>query len=64
MGYMAGGKNAEWVDEDFPYVFNEKAKTFMQENKENPFFLFYSFHDIHVPRAPHDDFKGKSDMAP
>lgn len=64
IGFMEGGKEAEWVDEDFPYVFNQKAKNFMRENKENPFFLFYSFHDIHVPRIPHDRFKGTSDMGP
>ena len=64
IGYMSGGKSAEWIDEDFPYVFNEKAKNFINTNKENPFFLFYSFHDIHVPRVPHNNFKGKSSMGP
>lgn len=64
IGFMGGGKDAEWIDEDFPFVFNQKAKNFMKENKEDPFFLFYSFHDIHVPRVPHDRFKGKSDMGP
>ncbi len=64
IGYMAGGKKAEWVDEDLPFVFNQKAFQFLEKNADNPFFLFYSFHDIHVPRAPHDDFKGKSEMGP
>lgn len=64
IGFMGGGKDAEWVDEDFPFVFNQKAKDFMNQNKEEPFFLFYSFHDIHVPRVPHDKFKGKSKMGP
>nr|WP_299346340.1 arylsulfatase [Allomuricauda sp.] len=64
IGYMAGGQSAEWIDEDFPYVFNKKATDFITANKENPFFLFYSFHDIHVPRIPHDNFKGKSTMGP
>ncbi|AUP80574.1 sulfatase family protein [Flavivirga eckloniae] len=64
IGYMGGGKSAEWVDEDFPYVFNKKAHDFLEKNAKNPFFLFYSFHDIHVPRLPHSDFKGKSQMGP
>ena len=64
IGYMQGGSAAEWIDEDFPYVFNQKAKTFIDNNNEHPFFLMYSFHDIHVPRLPHDDFKGKSTMGP
>tara|TARA_R110002050_G_scaffold188756_8_gene323413 strand:- start:8308 stop:9852 length:1545 start_codon:yes stop_codon:yes gene_type:complete len=64
IGYMGGGKNAEWVDEDFPYVFTGKAKKFIEDNKENPFFLYFSFHDIHVPRSPNANFKGKSSMGP
>lgn len=64
IGYMAGGKKAEWKDEEFPFVFNKHAMNFMQENKDNPFFLFYSFHDIHVPRVPNKKFQGKSTMGP
>ncbi len=62
IGYMGGGKSAEWIDEDFPYVFTKKAHSFIEKNKKNPFFLFYSFHDIHVPRLPHQNFKGSSEM--
>ena len=39
-----------------------KAEKFITENRENPFFLFFGTHDIHVPRVPHADFKGKSGM--
>jgi arylsulfatase A-like enzyme len=38
------------------------ANFFIEDNKEKPFFLFFSFHDIHVPRLPNDMFKGKSSM--
>ena len=64
IGYIGGGKLAEWIDEDFAYIFNEKALGFLDKNSKNPFFLFYSFHDIHVPRSPHNNFKGKSKMGP
>jgi len=64
IGWMKGGKSAEWVDEDFPYVLTKKANNFMAENKNQPFFLYYSFHDIHVPRLPNKNFQGKSDMGP
>lgn len=64
IGFMTGGESARWVDEDFPFVFTDKSKTFINESKDQPFFLFYSFHDIHVPRAPHDSFKGASEMGP
>ncbi|WAJ72037.1 arylsulfatase (plasmid) [Catenovulum adriaticum] len=62
IGWMKGGKSAEWKDEDFPFVFTDKAKQFIRENKEQPFMLFFPFNDIHVPRAPHDMFVGKTSM--
>ena len=62
IGHMAGGKSAEWVDEDFYQVFTNKANDFIADNKAKPFFLFFSFHDIHVPRLPNKRFQGKSSM--
>lgn len=64
IGYQTGGKSALWTDEDFPYIFTEKANSFITKNKDNPFFLFFSFHDIHVPRLPNKQFQGKSTMGP
>ena len=61
---MAGGKSAEWKDEDFPYVFTDKAIEFIQGAKDEPFMLFFPFHDIHVPRVPNEMFAGKSGMGP
>lgn len=62
MGWMKGGKSAEWLDEDFYQIFTNKANNFISQNSATPFFLFFSFHDIHVPRLPNDKFKGKSTM--
>ena len=62
IGYMAGGQSARWVDEEFPDVFTGKAIEFIRENKDRPFFLFRSYHDIHVPRLPNERFLGKSEM--
>ncbi len=64
IGYMTGGKAALWKDEEFPDVLTAKARQFMAENKDNPFFLFFSFHDIHVPRMPNKRFVGQSAMGP
>jgi len=64
IGHMAGGATAEWVDEDFADVFTAKAVEFIAQNRDKPFFLFYSFHDIHVPRLPHPRFEGASTMGP
>lgn len=62
IGYMQGGESALWMDEQFPDVFTSKAKEFIASAKEQPFFLFFSFHDIHVPRLPNKRFVGKSTM--
>ena len=64
IGYMQGGKSAEWVDEDFPDVFTGKAIEFIKENSHQPFFLFLPFHDPHVPRLPHKRFQGSTEMGP
>ncbi len=64
IGYMSGGNTARWKDEDFADVLTDKAVSFIDDNKEKPFFLFFSFHDIHVPRVPHERFKGTSGMGP
>jgi arylsulfatase A len=64
LGYMAGGEKALWVDEDFPFLLTQKVEEFIETNKDRPFFLFYSFHDIHVPRVIHPRFQGKSRMGP
>ncbi|ACA87922.1 sulfatase family protein [Shewanella woodyi] len=64
IGSMTGGESAYWIDEDFPDIFTAKAVDFIREHKDQPFFLFHSMHDIHVPRLPHKRFQGKSGMGP
>jgi len=64
IGSMAGGDSALWVDEEFPDIFTQKAIDFINKTKDDPFFLFFSFHDIHVPRLPNERFAGKSSMGP
>ena len=64
IGYMSGGKAARWVDEDMADVITGEAKAFVDRSKAEPFFLYFSFHDIHVPRVPHPRFVGKSEMGP
>lgn len=64
IGYMSGGKSAWWKDEDMADVITEKAVKFIEKNKDDPFFLYFSYHDIHVPRVPHPRFVGSTDMGP
>ncbi|GAB1308885.1 sulfatase-like hydrolase/transferase [Urechidicola sp. KH5] len=62
IGYMTGGNSARFKDETVPYQMLSKARTFIDESKEEPFFLYFSFHDIHVPRLPDTRFLGATDM--
>ncbi|WP_256011723.1 sulfatase family protein [Desertivirga xinjiangensis] len=64
IGYMAGGKTARWKDEDMAKTLVTKADSFIRGNRSKPFFLFFSAHDIHVPRLPHRQFAGRSSMGP
>ncbi len=64
IGYMRGGEAALWVDEDMADVFLEKAVSFVEKNKDGPFFLYYAFHQPHVPRLPHPRFVGSTGLGP
>tara|TARA_B100001778_G_scaffold85052_1_gene69064 strand:- start:209 stop:1117 length:909 start_codon:yes stop_codon:yes gene_type:complete len=64
IGFMKGGESAKWSDVDMADHFLEKAKSYIKENKDNSFFLFYALQQPHVPRTPHPRFKGKSGMGP
>jgi arylsulfatase A-like enzyme len=61
IGFMTGGTKARWVDEDIADVLTSKAVRFIEENRDSPFFLFYSPHDIHEPMVPHPRFRGTSE---
>lgn len=64
IGYMSGGKAARWVDEDIADTITEKARSFIEKHQDERFFLYFSTHDIHVPRVPHPRFAGKSGLGP
>jgi len=64
IGYMSGGKSARWVDEDMADTLTRKAVAFIEENRKQPFYLYFATHDIHVPRVPHPRFAGRSGMGP
>jgi arylsulfatase A-like enzyme len=64
IGYMRGGEAALWRDEDFADILVEKSTAFIEKHQDNPFFLYFSTHDIHVPRVPHERFAGASGKGP
>ncbi len=64
IGFMKGGEKAKWIDEDMADVFLAKAKDFVKEHNEEPFFLYYALQQPHVPRTPNPRFVGKTGMGP
>ncbi len=62
IGYIQGGKLARWTDEEIPFTFLTKAKNFIEDHKQEPFFLYYALTEPHVPRLPATMFKGKSEL--
>lgn len=64
IGFQQGGKSAMWVDEEMANDFLEKARTYIRDHKEGPFFLFYAMQQPHVPRTPHPRFVGSTGMGP
>lgn len=64
IGYMSGGKSALWNDETMADDLTAQALKFLDRNQKSKFFLYFSTHDIHVPRVPHPRFVGKSSMGP
>jgi arylsulfatase A-like enzyme len=64
IGYMSGGNSALWKDEDFANILVQKADAYINQQKSNPFFLYFATHDIHVPRIANERFVGKSGMGP
>lgn len=64
IGYQQGGKAARWSDETLADTFAARALRFIESKKDQPFFLYFATHDIHVPRVPHPRFAGQSGLGP
>lgn len=64
IGHMTGGKSALWDDSTMAEYFLSKAKKFVTENADKPFFLYYGLHEPHVPRTAGAAFKGKTSLGP
>lgn len=62
IGYMKGGGKALWKDENIADSILVHAQGFIQANKDKPFFMYFATNDVHVPRFPHERFRGKNPM--
>ena len=62
IGYMKGGGKALWKDENLADSITTHALDFIKANKDKPFFMYFATNDVHVPRFPHERFRGKNPM--
>jgi len=62
IGWFKGGEAARWRDEDLGDQFVKKSVEWITDNQDEPFFLFFSSQDIHVPRMPNERFHGATNM--
>lgn len=64
IGWMKGGHSARWTDQNIADTITNRAVSYIKQNKNNPFFLYFASGDPHVPRDPNARFVGKSGMGP
>ena len=64
IGFYTGGHAARFRDEDLSDKWVEQSIDWIEANRENPFFLFFSSHDLHVPRIVHERFQGSTSLGP
>lgn len=62
IGYMKGGGKALWKDENIADSITSHAVDFIKRNNDKPFFIYFATNDVHVPRFPHERFRGVTGM--
>lgn len=62
IGFMKGGGTALWKDENIADSIADHSRRFIREHKDEPFFMYLCTNDVHVPRWPHERFRGKNIM--
>jgi len=60
IGFYTGGMKARFRDEDLADEWVRASNRWMESQRDQPFFLYFAAHDIHVPRMPHERFQGKT----
>lgn len=62
IGYMKGGGKALWKDENLADSITDHAIAYMRSHSDRPFFMYFATNDVHVPRFPHERFRGQNPM--
>ena len=63
IGWMSGGKAAQWKDAELTDTFTREVVAFVERNQKNPFFLYYAPHNVHAPTDPNPRFRGSSGLS-
>lgn len=61
IGWMSGGNQARWKDEEMAQQLLGKAISFIENETKQPFFLYYAPQEAHEPRVPSARFRNKSE---
>ena len=64
IGFYTGGNSARFRDEDLSDHWVRQADAWIREHREEPFFLYFCSHAIHVPRIVHERFAGATPHGP
>ncbi len=64
IGFYTGGHDARFLDENLSDEWVDRSAEWIESNRDEPFFLFFSSHHVHVPRIVHERFQGKSTLGP
>lgn len=51
-----------WKDENIADSITSHAVNFIKRHHDEPFFMYFATNDVHVPRFPHERFRGKTNM--
>ncbi len=57
---FTGGKDALYREEDLALQLTEKAAAWLDEQKSEPFFLYFALRNVHAPLKPNVRFRGAS----
>lgn len=64
IGFYTGGHAARFRDEDLSDRWVAESVKWIEAHRDQPFFLFFSSHDLHVPRVVHERFQGVTKLGP
>jgi arylsulfatase A-like enzyme len=63
IGWMSGGKAAQWKDTELTDNFTREVVAFVERNHDKPFFLYYAPHNVHAPAIPGPRFVDASGLS-